>query len=166
MNFTPGCASFEEVWLLWRMLGRTITAVSFSSPWGAQMSSTINTPYLAKYVKRFCPLHKCSSLISTYWAWLYAQVTGDTVYNLLRLADVACDHDERPLNPHKIRSAEVCFHFFSLFHVSHPYTDVETFCPQQVLHSPFDDIIPRDVKKGKKDKDKEEEKKSQSKATK
>lgn len=35
------------------------------------------------------------------------QVTGDTVYNMLRLAEVDCDHDERPLNPHKIRTTEV-----------------------------------------------------------
>ncbi|XP_034459117.1 spliceosome-associated protein CWC27 homolog [Hippoglossus hippoglossus] len=72
---------------------------------------------------------------------IFGKVTGDTVYNLLRLTEVECNHDERPLNPHKIRTAEV-------------------------LHSPFDDIIPRETKKGKKEKDKEEAKKSQSKATK
>ncbi|XP_056322725.1 spliceosome-associated protein CWC27 homolog isoform X1 [Danio aesculapii] len=71
---------------------------------------------------------------------IFGKVTGDTVYNMLRLADVACDGDERPLNPHKIRSAEV-------------------------LHSPFDDIVPREIK-GKKEKNKDEAKKSQSKATK
>ncbi|XP_029025951.1 spliceosome-associated protein CWC27 homolog isoform X2 [Betta splendens] len=72
---------------------------------------------------------------------IFGKVTGDTVYNMLRLADVECDHDERPLNPHKIRTTEV-------------------------LYSPFDDIVPRETKKTKKDKDKEEAKKSQSKATK
>uniref|UniRef100_A0A1A8GKA1 Spliceosome-associated protein CWC27 homolog n=1 Tax=Nothobranchius korthausae TaxID=1143690 RepID=A0A1A8GKA1_9TELE len=72
---------------------------------------------------------------------IFGKVTGDTIYNMLRLAEVECDADERPLNPHKIRTTEV-------------------------LHSPFDDIIPRETKKGKKDKDKEEAKKSQSKATK
>ncbi|XP_070780552.1 spliceosome-associated protein CWC27 homolog isoform X1 [Enoplosus armatus] len=72
---------------------------------------------------------------------IFAKVTGDTVYNMLRLAEVECDDDERPLNPHKIKVAEV-------------------------LHSPFDDIIPREIKKAKKEKDKEEGKKSQSKATK
>ncbi|XP_035480180.1 spliceosome-associated protein CWC27 homolog isoform X2 [Scophthalmus maximus] len=72
---------------------------------------------------------------------IFGKVTGDTVYNLLRLTEVECDHEERPLNPHKIKTAEV-------------------------LHSPFDDIVPRETKKGKKDKDKEEGKKSQSKATK
>ncbi|CAG5867712.1 unnamed protein product [Menidia menidia] len=71
---------------------------------------------------------------------IFGKVTGDTVYNMLRLADVECDAEERPLKPHKIRVAEV-------------------------LHSPFDDIEPRE-KKGKKEKDKEEAKKSQSKATK
>uniref|UniRef100_A0A8C6LGS5 Spliceosome-associated protein CWC27 homolog n=1 Tax=Nothobranchius furzeri TaxID=105023 RepID=A0A8C6LGS5_NOTFU len=72
---------------------------------------------------------------------IFGKVTGDTIYNMLRLAEVECDADERPLNPHKIRTTEV-------------------------LHSPFDDIVPRETKKGKKDKDKEEAKKSQSKATK
>ncbi|KAG7476960.1 hypothetical protein MATL_G00088240 [Megalops atlanticus] len=72
---------------------------------------------------------------------IFGKVTGDTVYNMLRLAEVECDSDERPLNPHKIRSTEV-------------------------LHSPFDDIIPREIKKAKKEKDKDEGRKSQSKATK
>ncbi|XP_056288173.1 spliceosome-associated protein CWC27 homolog isoform X1 [Pseudoliparis swirei] len=72
---------------------------------------------------------------------IFGKVTGDTVYNMLRLAEVQCDNDERPLDPHKIKTAEV-------------------------LHSPFDDIVPRETRKGKKDKDKEEAKKSQSRATK
>ncbi|KAI4816825.1 hypothetical protein KUCAC02_009129 [Chaenocephalus aceratus] len=72
---------------------------------------------------------------------IFGKVTGDTVYNMLRLAEVECDADERPLNPHKIKITEV-------------------------LHSPFDDIIPRETRKSKKDKDKEDSKKSQSKATK
>ncbi|KAL7847864.1 hypothetical protein AOLI_G00225820 [Acnodon oligacanthus] len=71
---------------------------------------------------------------------IFGKVTGDTVYNMLRLAEVECDSNERPLNPHKIRSTEV-------------------------LHSPFDDIVPREIK-AKKEKSKEEGKKSQSKATK
>ncbi|XP_061589871.1 spliceosome-associated protein CWC27 homolog [Cololabis saira] len=72
---------------------------------------------------------------------VFGKVTGDTVYNMLRLAEVECDQQERPLKPHKIRTAEV-------------------------LHSPFDDIEPRETKKSKKEKEKEEGKKSQSKATK
>ncbi|XP_077593862.1 spliceosome-associated protein CWC27 homolog [Stigmatopora nigra] len=71
---------------------------------------------------------------------IFGKVTGDTVYNLLRLADVECDNNERPLKPHKIRSSEV-------------------------LHSPFDDIEPRETKKAKRETEKET-KKSQSKATK
>lgn len=42
-----------------------------------------------------------------YFPFVLLQVTGDTVYNLLRLAQVECDKDERPLRPHKIRCAEV-----------------------------------------------------------
>ncbi|XP_053502141.1 spliceosome-associated protein CWC27 homolog isoform X2 [Ictalurus furcatus] len=71
---------------------------------------------------------------------IFGKVTGDTVYNMLRLAEVECDGDERPLKPHKIRTTEV-------------------------LHSPFDDIVPRETRV-KKEKHKEEAKKSQSKATK
>uniref|UniRef100_A0A8C9R2X5 Spliceosome-associated protein CWC27 homolog n=1 Tax=Scleropages formosus TaxID=113540 RepID=A0A8C9R2X5_SCLFO len=71
---------------------------------------------------------------------IFGKVTGDTVYNMLRLAEVECNKDERPLNPHKIRTAEV-------------------------LHNPFDDIVPREIKKVIKEKDKEDGKKSQSKAT-
>ncbi|XP_028274212.1 spliceosome-associated protein CWC27 homolog [Parambassis ranga] len=72
---------------------------------------------------------------------IFGKVTGDTVYNMLRLAEVECNQDERPLKPHKIRTTEV-------------------------LHSPFDDIEPRETKKSKKEKDKDEAKQSQSKATK
>lgn len=72
---------------------------------------------------------------------IFGKVTGDTVYNMLRLAEVECNNEERPLNPHKIRTAEV-------------------------LHSPFDDIVPREMKKAKKEKEKDDGKKSQSKATK
>ncbi|XP_060765053.1 spliceosome-associated protein CWC27 homolog isoform X2 [Neoarius graeffei] len=71
---------------------------------------------------------------------IFGKVTGDTLYNMLRLAEVECDSDERPLKPHKIRSTEV-------------------------LHSPFDDIVPREIRV-RKEKHKEEGKKSQSKATK
>lgn len=37
----------------------------------------------------------------------FLQVTGDTVYNMLRLAEVECDDEERPLNAHTIKTAEV-----------------------------------------------------------
>ncbi|XP_068608865.1 spliceosome-associated protein CWC27 homolog [Brachionichthys hirsutus] len=72
---------------------------------------------------------------------IFGKVTGDTVYNMLRLAEVECDGEERPLKPHSIRCTEV-------------------------LHSPFDDIVARESKKSKKEKEREEGKKSQSKATK
>uniref|UniRef100_A0A669CWZ9 Spliceosome-associated protein CWC27 homolog n=1 Tax=Oreochromis niloticus TaxID=8128 RepID=A0A669CWZ9_ORENI len=65
----------------------------------------------------------------------------DDLFSIYECHFPQCDGEERPLNPHKIKSAEV-------------------------LHSPFDDIIPREIKKLKKEKDKEETKKSQSKATK
>uniref|UniRef100_A0A3P8R7N7 Spliceosome-associated protein CWC27 homolog n=1 Tax=Astatotilapia calliptera TaxID=8154 RepID=A0A3P8R7N7_ASTCA len=65
----------------------------------------------------------------------------DDLFSIYEWRFPQCDGEERPLNPHKIKSAEV-------------------------LHSPFDDIIPREIKKLKKEKDKEETKKSQSKATK
>lgn len=96
---------------------------------------------------------------------LSAQVTGDTIYNLLRLAEVQCDGDERPLKPHKIRTAEVFSSSFKTCSAAaSSYAIKKNICRFQVLHSPFDDIIPRELKKSKKEK--EEEKKSQSKATK
>ncbi|CDQ76635.1 unnamed protein product [Oncorhynchus mykiss] len=51
------------------------------------------------------------------------------MYNMLRLAEVECDDEEKQLNPHKLQTTEV-------------------------LHSPFDDIIPRETKKSQKDEDK------------
>lgn len=106
-----------------------------------------------------------------YFPFVLLQVTGDTVYNLLRLAQVECDKDERPLRPHKIRCAEV-IRLFTPIRAA-PVSKKSFFfpcdnvvCVFQVLHNPFDDIVPRETKKSKKDKDKEEAKKSQSKATK
>ncbi|XP_070332849.1 spliceosome-associated protein CWC27 homolog isoform X2 [Odocoileus virginianus] len=72
---------------------------------------------------------------------IFGKVTGDTVYNMLRLTEVDIDDEERPRNPHKIRSCEVLF-------------------------NPFDDIIPREVKKPKKEKPEEEVKKLKPKGTK
>ncbi|XP_038621653.1 spliceosome-associated protein CWC27 homolog [Tachyglossus aculeatus] len=72
---------------------------------------------------------------------IFGKVTGDTVYNMLRLTEVETDEEERPLNPHKIRSCEVLF-------------------------NPFEDIVPRDNKKLKKDKPEDETKKLKSKGTK
>ncbi|XP_035758161.1 spliceosome-associated protein CWC27 homolog [Egretta garzetta] len=72
---------------------------------------------------------------------IFGKVTGDTIYNMLRLAEVEVDKEERPLSPHKIRSSEVLF-------------------------NPFDDIVPRPNRKLKKDKPEEEIKKSKVKGTK
>ncbi|XP_066471983.1 spliceosome-associated protein CWC27 homolog isoform X4 [Tiliqua scincoides] len=72
---------------------------------------------------------------------IFGKITGDTIYNMLRLAEVETDMDERPVNPHKIRSTEVLF-------------------------NPFDDIISRTSKKLKNDKAVEEVKKVKSKGTK
>ncbi|KAF5912036.1 hypothetical protein HPG69_003310 [Diceros bicornis minor] len=72
---------------------------------------------------------------------IFGKVTGDTVYNMLRLTEVDIDDEERPRNPHKIKSCEVLF-------------------------NPFDDIIPREIKKPKKEKLEEEVKKLKPKGTK
>ncbi|NXJ69108.1 CWC27 protein, partial [Rostratula benghalensis] len=72
---------------------------------------------------------------------IFGKVTGDTIYNMLRLAEVEVDKEERPLSPHKIRSSEVLF-------------------------NPFDDIVPRPSRKLKKDKPEEEVNKSKVKGTK
>ncbi|XP_008576541.1 PREDICTED: peptidyl-prolyl cis-trans isomerase CWC27 homolog isoform X1 [Galeopterus variegatus] len=72
---------------------------------------------------------------------IFGKVTGDTVYNMLRLTEVDIGDEERPHNPHKIKSCEVLF-------------------------NPFDDIIPREIKKPKKEKPEEEVKKLKPKGTK
>ncbi|XP_015704284.1 spliceosome-associated protein CWC27 homolog [Coturnix japonica] len=72
---------------------------------------------------------------------IFGKVTGDTIYNMLRLAEVEVDKEERPLSPHKIRSSEVLF-------------------------NPFDDIVPRPNRRLKKDKPEEEDKKPKVKGTK
>ncbi|XP_017404073.2 spliceosome-associated protein CWC27 homolog isoform X2 [Cebus imitator] len=72
---------------------------------------------------------------------IFGKVTGDTVYNMLRLSEVDIDDEERPRNPHKIKSCEVLF-------------------------NPFDDIIPREIKRPKKEKPEEEVKKLKPKGTK
>ncbi|XP_061390225.1 spliceosome-associated protein CWC27 homolog [Musca vetustissima] len=65
---------------------------------------------------------------------LFGKVTGDTVFNMLKLEEGEVDHNERPMYPHKILKAEI-------------------------LKNPFDDIVPRELKKEvKKDKKKKKEK--------
>uniref|UniRef100_A0ACD5VQL6 Uncharacterized protein n=1 Tax=Avena sativa TaxID=4498 RepID=A0ACD5VQL6_AVESA len=53
---------------------------------------------------------------------IFGKVTGDSVFNLLALADIETDKDDRPVYPQKILSVEV-------------------------LWNPFDDIDPRQLKK-------------------
>ncbi|XP_043647302.1 spliceosome-associated protein CWC27 homolog [Drosophila teissieri] len=49
---------------------------------------------------------------------LFGKITGDTIYNMLKLEEGIVDHQERPLHAHRIVSTEV-------------------------LSNPFDDIVPR-----------------------
>ncbi|XP_069483446.1 spliceosome-associated protein CWC27 homolog [Ambystoma mexicanum] len=72
---------------------------------------------------------------------IFGKITGDTVYNMLRLTEVDIDANERPVNPHKIKTCEILF-------------------------NPFDDIIPRENKTLKKDKQEDGAKKSKTKGTK
>ncbi|XP_077142260.1 spliceosome-associated protein CWC27 homolog [Ranitomeya variabilis] len=72
---------------------------------------------------------------------IFGKVTGDTIYNLLRLAEVDIGEEDRPVNPHKIRITNVLF-------------------------NPFDDIDPRVTKKLKKEKQEEEAKQPKVKGTK
>ncbi|KAL2318016.1 hypothetical protein Fmac_031892 [Flemingia macrophylla] len=53
---------------------------------------------------------------------IFGKVTGDTMYNLLRLGELETDKNDRPLDPPKILSVEV-------------------------LWNPFDDIVPRTLQK-------------------
>lgn len=53
---------------------------------------------------------------------IFAKVTGDTVFNMLKLEEGLVDHNERPMYPHKIIKAEI-------------------------LNNPFDDIVPRELNK-------------------
>lgn len=69
---------------------------------------------------------------------IFGKVTGDTLYNILKLEECIVDIDDRPRYPHKITKAKV-------------------------LQNPFTDIIPRDIKK---EAEKKTERKSGSKATK
>lgn len=52
---------------------------------------------------------------------IFGRVAGDTIYNMIKLGEVATDHDDKPLNPLKI---------------------IRT----KVLNNPFDDIVPRSIK--------------------
>ncbi|XP_050403420.1 spliceosome-associated protein CWC27 homolog [Patella vulgata] len=71
---------------------------------------------------------------------IFGKVTGNTVYNLIKLQESEVDGSDKPLHPYKI---------------------IKT----QILSNPFDDIEPRAIKR-KEDKNEEKKPKSQSKATK
>lgn len=65
---------------------------------------------------------------------LFGKVTGDTVFNMLKLEEGLVDHNERPMYPYKINGAEI-------------------------LYNPFEDIEPRNLNKTeKKEKKKKREK--------
>ncbi|XP_054290025.1 spliceosome-associated protein CWC27 homolog [Macrosteles quadrilineatus] len=64
---------------------------------------------------------------------IFAKVTGETVYNMIKLEDTMVDQDDRPLYPPKINGTEV-------------------------LNNPFPDIVPRVTKK--KEKDEKQDKKT------
>lgn len=64
---------------------------------------------------------------------LFGKVTGDTVFNMLKLEEGIVDHQERPMYAHRIISAEV-------------------------LSNPFNDIVPRSLPKATKVKKSKKEK--------
>ncbi|XP_030379581.1 spliceosome-associated protein CWC27 homolog [Scaptodrosophila lebanonensis] len=64
---------------------------------------------------------------------LFGKVTGDTIYNMLKLEEGLVDHQERPMHTHRIIST-------------------------QVLSNPFDDIVPRELAKPMKKTKKKEKK--------
>lgn len=53
---------------------------------------------------------------------LFGKITGDTIYNMLKLEEGIVDHNEKPLYPHKILKAEI-------------------------LLNPFEDIVPRVIER-------------------
>jgi len=72
---------------------------------------------------------------------VFGKVTGPTLYNMIKLQEVEIGADDKPLYPHKIIKAEI-------------------------LSNPYDDIIPRQLKKPTKEKEEDKKVKSKSKATK
>ncbi|XP_075215510.1 spliceosome-associated protein CWC27 homolog [Lycorma delicatula] len=72
---------------------------------------------------------------------IFGKVSGDTVYNMLKLEDALVDQDDRPQYPQKILKTEV-------------------------LNNPFHDIIPRVLPKSEKTKTETEKRKSKTKGVK
>lgn len=72
---------------------------------------------------------------------IFGKVSGNTIYNILRMAELEVDGDDRPLEPPFIKKCEV-------------------------LNNPFDDIIVRDIQHHAPKEEKKKKKKSQMKGTK
>ncbi|KAH3849465.1 spliceosome-associated protein CWC27 homolog [Dreissena polymorpha] len=72
---------------------------------------------------------------------IFGKVSGNTVFNMLKLQDCETDAEDRPLYPNRILRTEI-------------------------LSNPYDDIIPRVSRKSKKEGDGESKPKSKSRATK
>ena len=51
---------------------------------------------------------------------IFGKITGDTIYNMVKMAEGECDHNEKPVNPNYIKTTHV-------------------------LNNPFDDIVPRNL---------------------
>ncbi|XP_077267504.1 spliceosome-associated protein CWC27 homolog [Temnothorax americanus] len=66
---------------------------------------------------------------------IFGKVTGETIYNMLKLEDALVDENDRPRYPHKILKTEV-------------------------LNNPFQDIVPRIVSEKKENKEKKKNKKT------
>lgn len=72
---------------------------------------------------------------------IFGKITGPTLFNMLKLQEAETDDNERPLYPHKVIKTEI-------------------------LSNPFDDIVPRMIKKISQEKEEDKKVKSKSKATK
>jgi len=79
---------------------------------------------------------------------IFGKVTGDSIYNLLRLGEVDTDKDDRPLQPPKILSVEVISSYMSqtimmlLLSVDVYLYRLFLCTCYKVLWNPFDDIVP------------------------
>ena len=72
---------------------------------------------------------------------IFGKVTGKTIYNMIKLDELQVDKNDKPLNPPKIIRTEI-------------------------LSNPFDDILPRDLGKNKKNRESEKDEKAASSAAK
>lgn len=67
---------------------------------------------------------------------IFGKCGGDTIYNVLKMADADIDSNERPMYPYKINKTEV-------------------------LLNPFDDIVPRKTTKGDRSEEKSKKRKKE-----